>query len=76
MSNRENPSVECFVDPSKDKNSKTALFFGNKQVLIPCYPTIEKAVAEHPKATTMVNFASFRSAYQSTMSAILCPNIK
>merc|ERR1711937_1079130 len=40
---------------------------------IPVYKTIEQAVKKHPNVSVMVNFASFRSVYESTMQALEYP---
>jgi ATP citrate (pro-S)-lyase len=40
------------------------------------YATIREAVEHHPDADVVVNFASFRSAYDVTMESIKYPNIK
>merc|ERR1719392_206785 len=38
--------------------------------MIPVYDSISKAVAAHPDVSVVVNFASFRSVYESTMEAL------
>merc|ERR1711937_1057526 len=40
---------------------------------IPVYKTIEQAVKKHPNVSVVVNFASFRSVYESTMQALEYP---
>ena len=40
------------------------------------YTTIEEAVSKHPDVDVVVNFASFRSAYDVTLDAMRFPCIK
>ena len=64
------PSVVAFVDPGK-KVSNYKLFFGGKEIFITSYPDLE-SIPEYilKKADTMLNYASFRSAYESTLKAM------
>lgn len=52
------------------------LFFGREEIAIPQYGTIEEAVAKHPRADVLVNFASYRSAYESSFTALRQPTIR
>ncbi|MGC8721473.1 MAG: citrate/2-methylcitrate synthase [Caldisericaceae bacterium] len=74
IAKRETPSVACFIDPTE--SGFETLFFGSEEVLIPVYKTINEAVKKHGDATVMVNFASFRSAYETTFEAINTETIK
>lgn len=38
--------------------------------------SIAEATQKFPDVDTVVNFASFRSVYESTMDLLACPNIK
>lgn len=40
------------------------------ETLIPVYTSIAEAVKRHPDVSIMVNFASFRSVYETTMDAL------
>ena len=60
---RKEPSVAVIVNPTRD--GMHTCFWGTKEILIPMVRTIKEAVKMHPEADFMVNFASFRSAYQS-----------
>lgn len=64
------PSVLAFVDPWKIM-SNYKLFFWWKEILITSYPDFE-SIPEYllKKADTMLNYASFRSAYDSTIKAM------
>ena len=71
---RKTPSVACIVNPSRDGVHK--VFFGKGEILIPMYKTIRAACSHHPKADVMVNFASFRSAFDTSMEALHEPQIR
>lgn len=70
------PSVIAFVDPGKDI-SNYKLFFGWKEIFITAYPDFE-SIPEYilQKADTLLNYASFRSAYASTLKAMDVESIK
>lgn len=69
LSERE-PSVLCFINPWK-KSALHKLFFGNKEILVPSYPSYENIPKDmSERLDTLVNFASFRSAQQATLWAM------
>jgi succinyl-CoA synthetase alpha subunit len=49
---------------------------GAREILIPMYRTMAEAVEAHPEADVMVNFASFRSAFPTTMEALETPTLR
>ena len=59
----------CLYHLSTDK--PTTIF-----LCVSVYNTIGEAVAKHPEVDVMVNFASFRSAYDVTLEAMNFPSIK
>jgi len=65
---RKVPSVACIVNPTREGFHKC--FFGTKEITIPMYKTLEKALAKHKGVDVMVNFASMRSAFPTTMEAL------
>ncbi|PZM86682.1 ATP citrate synthase [Candidatus Gracilibacteria bacterium] len=68
LSERE-PSVSCFINPGKSGSQK--LFFGDKEIIIPIFSDFENISKKIKKETdTLVNFASFRSASDSTKEAL------
>lgn len=71
---RERPSVAGLVNPGNTGTHKA--HWGTGEILIPIYPNIEEALAANPDVDTMVNFASFRSSYKSTMEALEHRNIR
>ncbi|RJE17484.1 ATP-citrate synthase subunit 1 [Aspergillus sclerotialis] len=52
------------------------MYWGTSETLLPVYQDPAKAMAKHPDVDTVVNFASSRSVYQSTMELMECPQIK
>ncbi len=71
---RKEPSVACIVNPTREGYHKC--FWGTKEVMIPMYKTLKEAVAKHKDADVMVNFASFRSAYQTSKEALESKTIR
>ncbi|XP_074291872.1 ATP-citrate synthase beta chain protein 1-like isoform X2 [Silene latifolia] len=71
---RETPSVAGIINPGSEGFQK--LFFGQEEIAIPVHSTIEAACASHPTAHVFINFASFRSAAASSMSALKQPTIR
>lgn len=74
LSKRETPSVSAIIHPGRRGFHK--IFFGNKEILIPVYPAIKEAVEKHPQTSSLINFASFRSAYQSSKESLMQDSIK
>jgi ATP-citrate lyase alpha-subunit len=71
---REIPSVAGLINPGNSGTHKA--HWGTGEILIPIYPTIEEALRQNPDVDTMVNFASFRSSYDSTRKALEHRNIR
>jgi succinyl-CoA synthetase alpha subunit len=65
---RKFPSVAVIIDPGKEGWHKA--FFGRKEILIPIVADIKSATARFPKADVMINFASFRSSYATSVEAL------
>ncbi|QIW99687.1 hypothetical protein AMS68_005205 [Peltaster fructicola] len=51
-------------------------YWGVTETLIPVYQATEAAMAKHPDVDTVVNFASSRSVYSSTLELMNYPQIK
>ena len=66
---REKPSVAAIVAPTSS-NKFEKFFFGTDEVMIPIYRSTADAVKNHPNADVLLNFASFRTAYDVTMDAL------
>lgn len=71
---RDTPSVAAIVNPGEESFHKA--FFGAAEILIPVYPSLNDAVSNHPNADVMINFASFRSAYKTSLEALETNTLK
>lgn len=69
MCKRDRPSVACMIFPFSG-NHYTKMYWGTEETLIPVYTTIAEAVAKHPEVTIMINFASFRSVYETVQDCL------
>ena len=52
------------------------MYWGTSETLLPVYQEVSKAMAKHPDVDVVVNFASSRSVYSSTMELMENPQIK
>ncbi len=52
------------------------MYWGTSETLLPVYQDVTKAIAKHPDVDTVVNFASSRSVYSSTMELMELPQIR
>jgi len=66
---REKPSVAAIVAPTSG-NKFEKFFWGADEVMIPLYKSTAEAKAAQPQADVLLNFASFRTAYDVTMEAL------
>lgn len=71
---RELPSVAGIINPGSEGAHKA--FFGTTEILIKMYSNITEATSACPKADVFINFASFRSAFQSSLNALQEPTIR
>ncbi|XP_063900423.1 ATP-citrate synthase-like isoform X2 [Zophobas morio] len=62
---REKPSVAGMVYPFGGFHTQK-FYWGTKEILLPVYPSASYAIEKHPSVTCVINFSSFRSAYDST----------
>ena len=63
---REEHSVACMIYPFGGHHVQK-FYWGTKETLLPVYTTIQEACERFPDVTVVVNFASFRSVYESTL---------
>ncbi|MBU1197003.1 ATP citrate synthase [Candidatus Micrarchaeota archaeon] len=68
LSRRKIPSVTAVINPSASGIHQA--FFGSREIFIPMYRTITEACKKHPPVSVLVNFASFRSAFETTQEAL------
>ncbi|EED13151.1 ATP citrate lyase, subunit 1, putative [Talaromyces stipitatus ATCC 10500] len=52
------------------------MYWGTSETLLPVYQDVEKAFAKHSDVDTVVNFASSRSVYSSTMELMEIPQVR
>ncbi|XP_067933516.1 ATP-citrate synthase-like isoform X2 [Watersipora subatra] len=72
---RATPSVVAMTYPLIGDH-KQKFYWGHKEILLPIYKKMSDAMSKHPEASVLVNFASLRSAYESTMEALEFPQIR
>ena len=67
------------MDPLRgplEANDCNCRYWGTSETLLPVYQDVEQAVLKHPDVDTVVNFASSRSVYTSTMELMNFSQIK
>ncbi|KAK0533603.1 ATP citrate lyase subunit 1, partial [Tilletia horrida] len=72
---RKTPSVAAMIYPFGGHHIQK-FYWGTKETLLPVYTSIDEAVKKHPDADVIVNFASSRSVYQSTLDILKLPQIR
>jgi ATP citrate (pro-S)-lyase len=66
---REEPSVVAMVYPFTGYH-RQKFYWGHKEILIPVYNKMGDACNKHKEVDVLVNFASLRSAYESSMEVV------
>lgn len=69
INNRQDPSVKALVYPFQG-NHLQKFFWHKQEILIPCFSSFSEAMEKFPKVDCVINFASFRSAYETTMEML------
>ncbi|KAN0136844.1 ATP-citrate synthase [Lactarius tabidus] len=72
---RETPSVAAMIYPFGGHHIQK-FYWGTKETLLPVYTSVDDAVKKHPEVDVVVNFASSRSVYSSTLEILTYPQIK
>ena len=72
---RETPSVAAIVSPTAGSRFGK-FFFGSSEILIPICKSTADAVAAHPHADVLLNFASFRRAWRISNEGLDIPGIR
>jgi len=67
--NRTKPSVAAIVAPTSG-NKFEKFFYGPDEIMVPVFRNTTEAAAAFPNADVLLNFGSFRTAYDVTMEAI------
>jgi succinyl-CoA synthetase alpha subunit len=71
---KDEPSVVAMITPERGGFEK--FFWGTREITIPRLRSIAETVERFPKADVMVNFASQRSAFDTTMEALETDTIR
>lgn len=50
-------------------------YWGHKEILIPVFKNMADAMKKHPEVDVLINFASLRSAYDSTVETMNYPQV-
>ncbi len=69
------PSIVAIVAPTQSRKFDK-FFYGTEEIMIPIYRSTTEAAEAHPEADVLVNFASFRTAYDVTREALNIPTIR
>jgi ATP citrate (pro-S)-lyase len=72
---RKEPSVVAMIYPFTGDH-KQKFYWGHHEILIPIYKNMSDAMKKHPNADVLINFASLRSSYESTMETLIYPQIR
>lgn len=72
---RSEPSVAAMVYPFTGDH-KQKFYWGHKEILVPVYKNMADAMKKHSDADVLINFASLRSAYDSTIDTLSYPQIR
>mmetsp|Transcript_21455 Transcript_21455/g.51177 ORF Transcript_21455/g.51177 Transcript_21455/m.51177 type:complete len:613 (+) Transcript_21455:137-1975(+) len=72
---RKTPSIACVITPGSTGGFQK-LFFGGDEIAIPVRSSIKEAAAEFAQADVFINFASQRSAAESSFEALQQPSIR
>ena len=74
---RKKPSVAAIIRDTQDAAvAYHKVFWGSQEIVIPVYKTLSLAMKKHPNVDVMINFASFRSAYDTSMVALESDTIR
>jgi len=72
---RKTPSVAAIVAPTSG-NKFEKFFYGPDEIMVPLFKSTAEAKAAHPNADVLLNFGSFRTAYDVTMEAVAMGGFK
>ncbi|KAF8994033.1 ATP citrate lyase isoform 2 [Cyathus striatus] len=72
---RKAPSVAAMIYPFGGHHIQK-FYWGTKETLLPVYTSVKDAVARHPDVDVVVNFASSRSVYSSTLECLEHPQLR
>ncbi len=71
---RSAPSVVAMIYPFTGDHQQK-FYWGHEEILIPCYKNMADCMKRHSNADVLINFASLRSAYESTIETMKYPQV-
>jgi ATP citrate (pro-S)-lyase len=71
---RSDPSVVAMIYPFTGDHQQK-FYWGHEEILIPCYKNMSDCMKQHRDADVLINFASLRSAYESTIETMKYPQV-
>jgi ATP citrate (pro-S)-lyase len=75
MCKRKKPSVAAMVYPFQGAHY-SKFYWGTEETLVPVYPSLQQACSKHQDASVLVNFASYRSVYDTCIDAFNQPQLR
>jgi ATP citrate (pro-S)-lyase len=72
---RSKPSVVAMIYPFTGDHQQK-FYWGHEEILLPCYKNMADCMKRHPDADVLINFASLRSAYESTIETMKYAQIR
>ena len=72
---RSRPSVAAMIYPFGGHHIQK-FYWGTRETLLPVYTSLTEAVRKHPDVDVVVNFASSRSVYSSTLECLEHPGLR
>ena len=72
---RETPSIAALISPGAQRGNHK-VFFGQGEIMLPVYGSVKEAAEAHEGARVFINYASFRSAFESSMQALDAPTLQ
>ncbi len=72
---RDTPSVAAVINPTGRRGTMKS-FFGSEEILIPVYQTLGDCMREQEDADALINFSSFRSAFETSMEALAFESLR
>jgi len=75
INKRSTPSVAGIIYPFGGQ-FVSKMYWGTSETLLPVYQSVEKAFQKHPEVDTVVNFASSRSVWSSTLELMEIPQVR
>jgi ATP citrate (pro-S)-lyase len=75
MCHRKKPSVAAMIFPFSG-NHFQKFYWGDTEIMLPVLSSTKEALLTNPDVEVFVNFASFRSVFETTQEALSYPQIR